>query len=124
MNLKNIAISMAVFLMILNSSVAAVEGSGVAEDWGVQPSVGGDQRIDEANESAQNVSFSGGQGQTLFSLFAGGGRLVNSVFGFIFAGPVMFQNAGVPGWATAVFFSPLYLATFGLVIYTITGRLL
>lgn len=124
MNLKNIAVAMTMFLVILNSSVIAVEQSGVAEDWGVQPSVGGDERINQANESAQNVSFSGGQGQTLFSLFAGGGRLVNGVFSIMFAGPTMFQNAGVPDWATAVFFSPLYFAFFGLIIYTITGRLL
>jgi len=120
--LKTVAINTVIILMLLNATPALLAGSGVAADFGVEPSIGGDERIDMANQNMSEVEPSGGIGDTLFQLFQSVTDPVEAVMNILFAGPSMFNNLGVPSWLTAFIFAPLYLITGGTIIYVLAGR--
>jgi len=120
--LKAVAINVTIILMLLNATPALLVNSGVAEDFGVDPAVGGDQRIDYANQNMSDVEPSGGIGDTLFQLFSSVTEPVKAVVDVLFAGPKMFNNLGVPEYITTFIFAPLYLITGGTIIYVLAGR--
>jgi len=120
--LKAVAINVTIILMLLNATPALLVNSGVAEDFGVEPEVGGNEKIDQANQGLDTVEPSGGIGDTLFQLFSSVTEPVKAVMDVLFAGPAMFNSLGVPEWLTTFIFAPLYLITGGTIIYVLAGR--
>jgi len=111
----------AVFLLLLNASAAAVGQSGVADDWGVDPNPGMDEAIEDLEQAMDNIDPSN-LGETLFGLYTSITSSVKIVFNFVFYGPVMFNNLGVPAWATGVIFAPQYLFVGTDIAYVLSGR--
>jgi len=122
MQLKAIAITTVILLMFMNATPALLVQSGVAEDMGIEPTVGGGDTIDEANEDMSAIEPSGGLAPTLFQLYTSVTSPVRSVMSIAFAGPSMLMNLGVPSWLVGFMFAPLYLITGGTLIYVLTGR--
>jgi hypothetical protein len=111
-----------VFLLFLNAAAGAFVASGAAGDWGISPTPGGDEVIEQANESATSIQGDGGFAQTLFGAFAGAANAFESIFAVVFAGPLMLSNLGVPGWLVGFVFAPAYLLVGIDLVYILTQR--
>jgi len=122
--LKAVAINLTILLMFLNAGPSMLVASGVAEDWGIDPTVSGDETIDDANEAVRHIEASGGFGETLFGLYTTVTSPIRAVMDIVTAGPTTLQSAGVPSWLVAFIFVPQYLIVGGTIIYVLAGRLL
>lgn len=111
-----------IFLVFLNAGANAMIASGVAADMEIQPDPGGDQRIEQANETASNFNATGGFADTLFGLYSSVTTTFQNVIGVATAGPTMIGNLGVPGWFTNFLFSALYLLVAFDIVYLLTQR--
>lgn len=118
----HISTRIVIFLIVVNSAAGALDASGVAESWGVEPHPGLDQEIKELDEAMGNISPSSGIGSTLFALYTSVTSTFKIVFNFIFYGPTMFGNLGVPDWLTGLVFGPMYLIAGTGIGYALTGR--
>jgi hypothetical protein len=118
------SIFIAIVLVSLNASAAVVTASGVGEDMGIDPAVGGDQAIADVQQLSQSLDPNTGiiesfVGMSIFAFDA-----LGNVFSLLFVGPEMVMNLGVPVWAATFVFAPLYLIVFADGIYVIAGRLI
>lgn len=118
------SVNIAVALILINGAAGFFIGSGIAADWGIQPSVGGDDSIGEAESTAKNIEASSGTGSTLLGLYQAVTSSFSSLIQIVFAGPTMLNNLGVPAFITAFIFGPLYLIVGADLIYVISGRVL
>lgn len=116
------AIVVIVFLMFLNGVPGLLVGSGVAEDMGVTPTVGGGDNIDEANQALSEVSASGGFANTLYSLYTSVTGPIEIIVGVLFGAEIMLMSLGVPDWTVTFVFIPKFLIGAGLIIYYLVGR--
>lgn len=110
------------FFIMMNAAANLLVVSGVASDWGIAPDVGGDDALIEAEQTAEEVQASRGTGSTLFTVFSLAADFVRSVYAVVFAGPVMLENAGVPGWLTTFVAAPLQVIVSVDVLYALSGR--
>lgn len=110
------------FLIFLNGAAHLLVASGVAADWGIEPSVGGDEELDRVNQTAKKLEPSGGGLSTLFGVFTAVAETGNSIFETITAGPDMIMAAGVPGWLVSFLFRGMYLIIGIDVIYMLSQR--
>lgn len=122
MALREAAIAAVLFLFFMNGAAVMMEDSGLNDAMGVNPNPGGGDEIQSANQSAQNISATGGIGQTLFGALSAAADTVNTILGLVFAGPTMFGNLGVPAFITAFVFGPAYLIVGIAILDVITGR--
>lgn len=112
-----------VVLILMNSSVTIMEGSGLASDLGVELAPGVKDTMDDIVENAkQGFSVSGGLGETLFSLFAAGLGVMRLVVETTFVAPQMFLNLGFPSWFVVPVFAPAYVIGLLELVYAATGR--
>lgn len=118
----HIATRVAVFLLILNSSAVALDKSGVAEDWGVDPNLGVEEDIKDLNKKLGSISPARGLGSTLFTMYTSVTKTFQIVFNFVFAGPTMLGNLGAPDWLTALVFAPQYVIAGSGIAYSLFGR--
>lgn len=122
--LKTVAINTTILLMFLNAGPALLSASGVAEDLGINPSISGDQTVEEANEDIRSVEPTGGFAGTLFQLYNSVTQPVKTVLNIVTAGPTMLISVGVPAWLVGFIFVPQYMIVGGTIIYVLAGRLL
>lgn len=110
------------FLVCLNASAAVFSASGVAADWGVEPTVGGDNFITDIRQEAKTLGASFGSASYLIGVIVDLALLALSIFEFVFAAPIMFGNLGAPGWLTTFVFAPQYAIVLFDGMYLYTGR--
>lgn len=108
--------------MLLNGVAGVLAASGVAADLGINPQPGGDEQVDRAEQSAENVEAGGGFGSTLFALYTTVTGTFETVYKLVFYGPTMLENLGVPGWMTGLFNSVITLVVATDIAYILTGR--
>lgn len=118
MRSKNILI----FLILLNAAAGFAAASGVAGDMSYQPTVGGDEQIEQANEAGQTVQSE----RSAVDSFIGGILEAADTFvqmlGVVVIGPQMLINIGAPPALVTFVAAPLY-AIVGLdVLYIISNR--
>lgn len=118
------SVNIAVLLILVNSGAAFFLATGVAGDWGVAPEVGGDEEINQVQDTAGSLESNSGTGDTLLGLYDAVTGAFSSLVQIVFAGPTMLQNLGVPSAVTAFFFAPMYLIVGADIIYVLSGRLL
>jgi hypothetical protein len=121
--MARITINIAVALILLNAGAGFLIASGVAEDWGVQPDPGGDERITDIEQESQDLETAGGT-ETLIGLYNAVAGSFSTLISIVFAAPTMLTNIGVPGFITAFLFAPLYLLVAADTIYVLSGRVL
>jgi len=122
MALKDKAMSIVIFAIFLNAVPGLMLASGVAADMGVDPSVGGDAQVQEANQEASNIEPSGGFGETLFTLYTSLGTTLQGVLGVLIGAELMFISLGVPDWLVAFIFAPKFIIFGAALIYVLAGR--
>jgi hypothetical protein len=72
--------------------------TGVSAHLGLDTRVGGQESIDDATQSSEEVSTGAPTGSTLFGLYNVLGNQVAKILGVINPGLRMLYNAGVPGY--------------------------
>lgn len=111
------------FLVCLNAAAGAIQVSGVDSQIGMAPEPGGDEHLEEANESATQFSPGNSGEGTLFGALTGIASALGNVFVLAtVGGPLMFLNLGFPVWAVTFLFSPMYIIAALDIMYAISGR--
>jgi hypothetical protein len=121
-NLKAMAINLAIILLFMNAAPNLMVASGVTDDWGVTPAVGGDAQVGQANSAMQNIEPTGGFASTLFQLYSSVTGPVRAVMGLVVGGPIILASIGIPSWVITFVFAPQYLIVGGTIIYVLAGR--
>lgn len=109
-------------LILMNAFAGMFVASGLAADLHIEPQPGGDQQIDQVNQNASSVQPANGIGSTLFGLYTSVTNTLETVYNFVFFGPVMLKNLGLPEFLTAFFNSVTTLVVGRDIIYALTGR--
>ncbi len=109
-------------LICLNAAAGLLTASGVAAALDMQPNVGGNEAIDNANQAADNVQAGGGLGDTLFALYGSVTGTLKTIFEVLFYGPIMLTNLGLPSWVVTFLFAPATVVAGADIIYSLTGR--
>lgn len=119
---KDAAISVLIFLVMLNGAAVLLEETGTTDALGIAPQPGGADELEKANQSTSKVVASQGNYQTLFGSFVGAATTFLKAFNAIFAGPRMLINLGVPSPIVTFVFGPAYIIVGIAVAQIITGR--
>lgn len=116
------SIQIVIFLVLLNASAGLITASGLGAALDVNPEIGGDEAVGDAQQEAEQVEPSQGRLDTLFSLFTSTAGTMASIFKLIFYGPVMLQNLGVPAFITTFVFGAAGIVVAADVIHYLAGR--
>lgn len=112
-----------IFVILLNGGVTVVEGSGLAEDWGVTLSPGVNDAMESViSEMKQGFSPDISVVESLISMVTAGLNLFRVVIEGVIAAPTMFLNFGVPGWFVGPLFAPMYVVSTLELLYIATQR--
>lgn len=122
--MARVTLYIAVFLILMNLTAGALAASGAYDDWGIALDPGGDQAVESANATAQDVTATGeGTAQTLFTLFISvTSGLIDAVLLGVAGGPVMLNNMGFPVWLNTLIFGPMYVIIAADVAHLLIGR--
>jgi hypothetical protein len=122
--LKDAAILLVVFFIFLNAVPSLLFASGIADDMNIDPSISGDQNIQEARQQAAKYEASGGFAGTLFQLYASVTGPLEFIMEILFGAELMLMSLGVSPWLVDFVFAPKWLIIFGAIIYSLAGRIL
>ena len=111
-----------IFLVLLNASAVFVGSTAMAQELGVQPTVGGDEQIDTAEQRAQEVATDRGQVDNFIGGIIEAASVLVTVFSVAIAGPQMLINLGAPPALVGVLAAPLYIVVGIDILQTISGR--
>jgi len=120
-----------IFTIFLNAVPGLLVGSGVAEDMGINPSIGGDDKIQAADEKVtgdpndpdqSGIEPTGGFGETLFTLYTSLGGVVQTILGILIGAEIMLISLGLPDWLVLFFFAPKFMLIGAALIYVLAGR--
>lgn len=91
-----------VFFLSMNLFSGMLVSTGAAQDIGLgsQLEVGGDEDVEQLNQSSSEISSGAPTGQTLFGMYNVLAGFLSTVRVVAFGGPSMLYNAGVPGSIT------------------------
>jgi hypothetical protein len=116
---------LAVFLVMLNASAGFITASGIGAALDINPSPGGGQTIEQANQSVGGTNFNSGGSDfpTLIKAFiSAAGAFVEVIKIVTIGGPLMLANLGWPNWLIGFLFAPWYLVSGLDLLYIVTGR--
>lgn len=120
MSWKDTGYNTAVFGIIMDGVVVAMDASGYFNTLGINitplPSV------DRINNTISSFEPGQGVGDTLFALFNVFGNAFLVIPDFLFAFPNMFTQLALDGWLVDLIFTAQYLFWFAAVAYIFIGR--
>lgn len=121
--MTRITTTLVVVLLLLNGTVTVVEGSGLAEDAGVELAPGISERMESVTDRMQE-GFSPNIGVIQSFIALGGAALgfFQVLVEGMFALPTALKNMGLPAFIVDPLFIPLYLISSLEAIYVILGR--
>lgn len=111
-----------VIVVLMNGAAGIMVESGVSGDLGVQMNPGGQDEVDNANETAQENFEPGGGLSTLINLFVSVGQTFATIISSIFVAPLMFMNLGFPSWIVVPIFAPMYIIATLEIVSIVSGR--
>lgn len=112
-----------IFLVALNASAVVLAGAGLTGDLGYQPTPGGDDRIEQANQTAGDIDANkGGAFDTFVGAVISAASTLTTVFGVVTAGPQMLINLGAPAFVIYPLATPLYILVGVDLLQVISGR--
>lgn len=121
--MTRVTTTLLILLVLMNGTTTIMAASGLSDQLGVQLDPGGDDRLQEANQTAATESnVDEGVGDTLFSLFTRVGTIFSTITGAVFAAPTMFMNLGFPSWIVIPLFAPVYIISSLEIFAIVTGR--
>lgn len=111
-----------VILVLLNSAAIFVGGLPVSGDLGAQPTVGGDEKIDQATDAGKEIQSD----RSSLDQFVGGilaaASTITTMLGVVVAGPTMLVNLGVPTALVTLIAAPLYVYVGLDLLQVLSGR--
>jgi hypothetical protein len=112
-----------IFLVALNGAAIALGGAGLTADAGFQPTPGGGEQIESANQTAGDIEATkGGAFDTFVGAVISGVGALTSIFDVVTAGPRMLVNLGAPAFVIFPLATPLYLLVGIDLLQILTGR--
>jgi len=116
------SINIVIILVLLNGAAVLAGQVPATEQVGFQPTVGGDEEIEQAQQEGENVQSE----RSSLEEFVGGvlaaAGAVTTILGVFVAGPTMLTNLGVPAVIVAFLAGPLYVVVGLDVLYILSGR--
>jgi len=96
--------TLVVFFLVMNLFSGVLISTGAAADVGLegQLTTGGDENVNNARDTTENVSTGAPTGQTLFGLYNVLAKTLGEIRQVAFGGPAMLYNLGVPGALTGM----------------------
>jgi len=122
MTMKDKAMTLVIALIFVNAAANLFVASGLAEDFGHTPAIGGDETIDRASDEMQSVEPTGGFAATLFQLYTSVTGPVKWVVEILFGAELMLYNMQAPNWLINFLLAPKGIIGGAAIIYTLTGR--
>jgi hypothetical protein len=111
-----------IFLVALNASAVVLGAAGLSGELGYQPSIGGDDDIAEANQTAGDVSAERGAFDAFVGAVISAAESLITIFSVVTAGPQMLVNLGAPKFVIFPFSTLLYILV-GIDVYQVlSGR--
>lgn len=111
-----------VILILLNSAAVFVGTLPVSGDLGYQPTVGGDDAINDATEAGEEIQSE----RSSLEQFVGGilaaASTITTMLGVVVAGPTMLINLGVPTAIVTLVAAPLYVYVGLDLLQVLSGR--
>jgi hypothetical protein len=104
---------LAIFFLLLNLSIGVLTQTGVAADLGMQTTVAGDERIEQANETARSIEPGTESQDTLFGMYTRVTNAISTILGTVTAGPTMLKQLGFPKAITDML-GILFVVIYGL----------
>lgn len=101
--------NLVIMIVVLHASAGFISAIGVADDLGVDPETGVDEKIDSTVDSARDISAANGVGETLFGLILTAWNAASAILMLVVVFPLMLSNLGVPSAILALVFAPLYI---------------
>lgn len=111
-----------IFLVLMTAASNAIMASGVGAALGVAPTTGAQSEIDQVQSDADEIEPAQGSSDTLFSLYNSVTGVFASIYGVIFAAPLMLVNVGMPTWLVTFIFAPAVVIVAADVAHLLTGR--
>jgi hypothetical protein len=111
-----------VLLVLLNASAVFVGALPVTEEVGYQPAVGGDDAINEAQETGDQIQSD----RSSLDQFVGGiiaaASTIATILSVVVAGPQMLINLGAPSVLVTFIAAPLYILVALDLLQVLSGR--
>ena len=111
-----------IILIALNASAALIGASGLGAALGYQPTVGGDDVIDDAEDDAGEIDAERSAIDTFVSGVITAAQTLLSMFSVVIAGPRMLINLGAPTSIVTFVSAPLYILVSIDILEVISGR--
>lgn len=121
--MTRITTTVLIVMLLMNGTVTIIEGSGLAEDAGVEIAPGISERMDKVTNRAQEgFDPSKGAISTFIDVTLGARDLFMVLVEGMFALPAALRNMGLPSWFVNPFFVPLYVVSVLEILYLVIGR--
>ncbi len=116
------SVELVIVLLCMNLFAGFITASGVGAALNINPELGQEEAIDDVEEEAQNVTPGGGIRDTLQGLYSSVTDGLQPIFMFIWYGPYMLSNLGVPEFLTTGVSAIITLMIALDVVYLLTNR--
>lgn len=93
-----VSVHIVLFLVFFNAGAVMLQDTGVADDMGINPDEGNDERLEQASDAAREPDPGSGIGSTLFGMYNSLAGTVETVFNTIFPGAAMLKANGFPNF--------------------------
>lgn len=103
-----------IFFLSMNLFSGLLISTGTASVIGVETEVGGDDKVNESTNQADDVSSGAPTGSTLFGMYNVLANGLSTLALPVTAGPTMLNRAGVPGAITGGVLQPIILIVYAL----------
>lgn len=104
-----VSVWIVLFLLFFNAGAGMLINQGVADDMGIDPATGNDERLEQANESASNINPGSGTGGTLFGLYNALAQTLETIFNAVMPGAAMLKAAGFPNFFVDFLFTAAFI---------------
>lgn len=115
------SVKIVVMLMFLNAGAELLRAAGIAQAMGINDP-GAAAEMNDATSSARDITASGGGLDTLYQLYITATQGVSAIFEFVWSGPSMLINIGVPEPIVVFLFAPLAVVVGIDIVYYLTAR--
>lgn len=116
------SIEFVLILVCMNIIAGMVTAAGVGAALDINPEIAQDEQIDDTAEAAENIQPGGGVRDTLQGLYQSVTQGFEPVFNFLFYGPVMLSNLGIPWYFTEGLVPLITIISAIDIVYALTGR--
>lgn len=116
------SVEMVIMLLCLNFVAGLVTASGVGAALNIDPELGQQEAIDDVESDAEQIEAGGGFRDTLQGLYTSLADGLSPILNFLFYGPIMLANLGVPSFITSGLSTLITVIVALDIVYLLTNR--